>query len=41
VSSRPLSEEPADGYYVTADGYRARDCEVVDRGVLSTYLFSL
>jgi len=41
VHARPLSPELASRYFVTGDGYPARDATVVDRGVLRTFLLSL
>jgi len=39
--SRPVSDEIADGYFFTADGYPAKNSTIVDRGVLLTFLLSL
>ena len=41
VHSRPVSDEICDGYFVTSDGYAAKNSTVVDRGVLKTFLLSL
>lgn len=41
LHSRPVSEEIADGYFVTGDGYEAKDSTIVDQGVLKGLLLSL
>lgn len=41
LHSRPVSSEIADGYFVTGDGYAAKNSTVIDEGVLQTYLLSL
>lgn len=41
VHARPLAPELASRYFVTGDGYPARDATVVDHGVLRTFLLSL
>lgn len=41
LHSRPVSEEIADGYFVTGDGYQAQNSTIVDQGVLKGLLLSL
>ncbi|HHT35994.1 MAG: TldD/PmbA family protein [Candidatus Wallacebacter cryptica] len=41
IHSRPTSDEIADGYFVTGDGYLAENCTIIDQGVLQTFLLSL
>jgi PmbA protein len=41
VHSKPVSKEICDGYFVTRDGYAARNSTIVDRGVLKSFLLSL
>jgi PmbA protein len=41
LHSRPLSDEICDGYFVTADGYAAQNCTIVENGVLKSFLLSL
>lgn len=41
VHSRPVSDEICDGYFVTADGYKAQNSTIVDHGVLKSYMLSL
>ena len=38
---KPLAEEIADNYFVTADGYKAQNSTLVERGVLRSFLLSL
>lgn len=41
IHSRPVSVEIADGYFVTGDGYAAKNSTIVDHGVLQDLLLSL
>ena len=41
LHSCPRSEEICDGYFLTGDGYAAKDSTIVERGVLKSYLLSL
>ena len=37
--SYPRSNEIADGYFITSDGYVAENSTIIDKGVLKTHLF--
>lgn len=41
LHSRPVSDEIADGYFFTPDGYEARNSTIIEKGVLKTFLLSL
>lgn len=41
IHSKPVSPEIADGYYLTDDGYTAKNSTIIDQGVLKTFLLSL
>lgn len=41
LHSRPVSDEICDGYFVTPDGYAARNSTIIESGVLKSYLLSL
>lgn len=41
LHSRPAGGEIGDGYFVTADGYAAGDCTIVEKGILKSFLLSL
>ncbi len=41
LHSRPVSDEIADGYFFTPDGYKARNSTIIEKGVLKTFLLSL
>jgi PmbA protein len=41
IHSRPVSDEIADGYFVTTDGYKAENMTLVNKGVLKSYMLSL
>jgi len=41
LRSMPVSQEVADGYFFTGDGYRAENSSVIEKGVLRTFLLSL
>lgn len=41
LHSRPTSDEMAKGYYFTHDGFKSRDCTLIDRGVLKSFLLDL
>ena len=39
--SRPVSQEIADGYFITSDGYVAENSTIVDKGILRTHLLGI
>ena len=39
--SRPVSQEIADGYFITSDGYVAENSTIVDKGILKTHLLGI
>ena len=39
--SRPVSDEIADGYFITSDGYVAENSTIVDKGILKTHLLGI
>jgi len=39
--SKPVSDEIADGYFVTSDGYVAENSTIIDKGVLKTHLLGI
>ena len=39
--SNPLSDEIADGYFITNDGYIAENATIIDKGILKTHLLSM
>ena len=41
LHSRPLSEELASNYFVTPDGFKAKNSTIIDKGVLKTFLLGL
>jgi PmbA protein len=41
LRSMPVSQENADGYFFTADGFAAENSTVIEKGVLKTFLLSL
>lgn len=41
LHSKPVSDEIADGYHVTPDGFKAENQTIVDKGVLKTFLLGL
>ncbi|HHW58453.1 MAG TPA: TldD/PmbA family protein [Clostridia bacterium] len=41
VYSHPVSEEIYNGYFVTKDGYEAKNITIIDKGVLKNFLLSL
>ena len=41
LHSRPVSNEIANGYFITPDGYKAENLTIIDKGVLKTFLLSL
>jgi len=41
LHSKPLSEDLASNYYVTYDGYEAKNSTIIDKGVLKTFLLGL
>ena len=40
VSSNPTSDQLADRCFVSSDGYRVKDVNIVENGILNTYLLS-
>jgi len=41
VHSHPRSNEIADGYFITSDGYVAENSTIIDKGVLKTHLLGI
>jgi len=41
LHSHPESDEIADGYFVTSDGYVAENSTIIDKGVLKTHLLGV
>lgn len=41
LSSKPVSSEVADGYFVTPDGFAAENVTLIDKGVLNSFMLSL
>jgi len=41
LHSRPVSDEIADGYFITGDGFEAKNSTIIDNGILKTFLLSL
>jgi len=41
LRSMPVSQENADGYFFTSDGFAAENSTVIEKGVLRTFLLSL
>tara|TARA_X000001036_G_scaffold159603_1_gene151416 strand:- start:350 stop:1636 length:1287 start_codon:yes stop_codon:yes gene_type:complete len=41
LRSHPISQEIADGYFLTDDGYVASNSTIIDKGILKTHLLSL
>lgn len=41
IHSNPISEELVSGYFVTQDGFEAKNSTIIDKGVLKTFLLSL
>ncbi|KQC13504.1 MAG: hypothetical protein APR63_08425 [Desulfuromonas sp. SDB] len=41
LHSRPTSDEIVKGHYFTHDGFKARDCTLIERGVLKSFLLDL
>ncbi|MEA2104893.1 MAG: TldD/PmbA family protein [Candidatus Cloacimonadota bacterium] len=41
LHSKPISDEIATSYYVTGDGYEAKDSTVIENGILKTFLLGL
>ena len=39
--SKPISEEIADNYFITGDGFEAKNSVIIERGILKTFLLSL
>ena len=39
--SHPVSDEIADGYFITSDGYVAENSTIIDKGVLKTHLLGI
>ena len=40
LSSKPVSDEIADGYFITPDGYEAENLTIIDNGILKSFLLS-
>ncbi len=41
LSSRPVDDQISSGYWVTGDGYKAENSQIIENGVLATYLLGL
>ncbi|MEN8208406.1 MAG: metallopeptidase TldD-related protein [Candidatus Fermentibacteria bacterium] len=41
LHSRPVSDELAEGYFITMDGFTAQNTTIIDNGVLKTFLLGL
>jgi PmbA protein len=41
IHSRPVSGEIADGYFITQDGFEAKNSTIIDKGVLKAFMLSL
>ncbi len=41
LHSKPVSDEIANGYFVTPDGYKAENLTIIDKGILKTFILSL
>jgi len=41
LHARPVSDEIADNYFVTSDGYEAQNSTIIEKGVLKSFLLSL
>lgn len=41
IHSRPVSDEIADGYFITQDGFEAKNSSIIDKGILKTFMLSL
>jgi len=41
LHSKPVSNDIAEGYFVTGDGYEAQDSTVIENGILKTFLLGL
>lgn len=41
IHSAPVSGKIADGYFITQDGFEAKNCTIIDKGVLKTFMLSL
>jgi PmbA protein len=41
LASKPVAPEIAKGYFITGDGYAAKNATIIEEGVLKTYLLSL
>ncbi|MEA2105017.1 MAG: metallopeptidase TldD-related protein [Candidatus Cloacimonadota bacterium] len=41
LHSKPVSKEIANGYFITSDGYEAKNSTIIEKGVLRTFLLSL
>ena len=40
LHSKPVSDDIVTNYFVTGDGFKARNSTIIDRGILKTYLLS-
>ncbi len=41
LHSRPLSDELAEGYFITGDGFTAENSTIISKGVLNSFILSL
>lgn len=41
LHSNPVSDEIADGYFITPDGFEAKNMTIIDKGILKTFMLSL
>ncbi|MDY6933093.1 MAG: TldD/PmbA family protein [Spirochaetota bacterium] len=41
LHSKPISEEIANGYFITGDGYEVQNSTIIEKGILKTFLLSL
>lgn len=40
LASKPVAPEIANGYFITGDGYAAKNATIIEEGILKTYLLS-
>lgn len=41
LHSNPVSDEISDGYFITEDGFEAKNMTIIDKGILKTFMLSL
>lgn len=41
IHSNPVSEEIADGYFITEDGFEAKNMTIIEKGILKSFMLSL